>query len=710
MNQRSPFRARSLAFLMGLFVIVGLVSCGTPKPPTVDPPVIVGFEAEPATLPAGGGDVTLSWEVTGTGLTVTVAEVGGDVIVANAPAAGETDVVGVTASTTFRLTATNAGGTVTQDVDVDVQSSVAPPSITSFTADPASVPPAGASVTLAWVVAGDGVSVVVARTGGETLLSDGPATGDLVVPDVTPGSSFTLTATNASGTVDAEVTVTEEGVDPAPVVTSFSAEVVVGSRLALSWTATDATGFEVYAVLDGNTDDRVALVVSSPSATGGFVPIPASNRQILALIATGPGGSSAPAFLAERPANVVVNGLDYDPYDTDWWVPGPEAAVIPGSLRAVIDQALAGAVVGFASDVTEVALFGVEILDPKTDSGYADLGLPPTAVTVDSHLVFPRDVTVSGPAGAPVTIGWAAHPSVVSDPFTWRSRMLFVPRGRTVSLSNLVIEGGDFIFTGAGVRNDGVLAMTDVEVRDNRAWQFGGGVANVGGTMALERVVVRGNQAVTFDPEVGQIFRIRENTIEPIESAPSADLSTTDDGYGGGVINVTGPGGTVGTLTIVDSVIEDNEAKISGGGVFVATGAGAVSISGTDIVDNLANSGAYAPRTDGLLSFGGGVASGGPLQMSNGDVRSNFATAIGGGVANFVTGTMTLDGVLITLNEAEFYGCYHNAAPTAALTLTGGTACLANVPNTFLGGVDAIPGMPPVPASLAPNPVGPALR
>lgn len=79
-------------------------------------PVISSFGADPSTLPAGGGDVTLHWTVSGAdtlGITPNVGTVSGT----------STQVTGIRVTTTYTLHATNAAGSVTMPVTVTVSGS-----------------------------------------------------------------------------------------------------------------------------------------------------------------------------------------------------------------------------------------------------------------------------------------------------------------------------------------------------------------------------------------------------------------------------------------------------------------------------------------------------------------------------------------------------------------------------------------------------------
>ena len=171
-----------------ILVFVGLAVGFACKGSTTDdvkhPPTITSFTATPATIHTGESS-TLSWNVTGaTSLSI-------DNGVGTVTGATGTKSVSPTATTTYKLTATNADGTKTATTVVTLQ--LVPPTIDSFIATPAAIK-LGDSSTLSWGV-----------TNGTTISIDNgigtvAATGSQAVsPTVT--TTYTLTATNADGTV-----------------------------------------------------------------------------------------------------------------------------------------------------------------------------------------------------------------------------------------------------------------------------------------------------------------------------------------------------------------------------------------------------------------------------------------------------------------------------------------------------------------------------
>ena len=187
------FLNRIRRWLAAGFATTALAACGgldenavqQPAPAPQAAPTISSLSATPAALPAAGGTVTLAW-VTSGATTLAIDNGVGDV-------SGSTSkTVNVSANTSFRLTATNATGSVSASTAVTVAALPAP-TITSFSATPVALPASGGAVTLAW-----------ASTDAATLSIDsgvGAVTGPSKVVNVAANTTFTLTATNPTGAV-----------------------------------------------------------------------------------------------------------------------------------------------------------------------------------------------------------------------------------------------------------------------------------------------------------------------------------------------------------------------------------------------------------------------------------------------------------------------------------------------------------------------------
>jgi hypothetical protein len=155
--------------------------------PAPGSPTVTSFTAEPATLPAGGGPVTLTWAVTGADQISIDNGVG--------VVTGTSVKATVTATTIFTLSAMNAKGTTTKSAVVTVSSSSKNPVILSFSATPASLPTGGGQTTLNWQV-----------QNATTFSIDqgvGAVTGTSKAVTVTATTIYTLTATNADGSTTA---------------------------------------------------------------------------------------------------------------------------------------------------------------------------------------------------------------------------------------------------------------------------------------------------------------------------------------------------------------------------------------------------------------------------------------------------------------------------------------------------------------------------
>ena len=204
-------------------------------PPTPTLPVINSFTANPASVTAGSCS-NLSWSTTGA-TSATVTPGGAQPVNGNTP-------VCPAGTTTYTLTVTNAAGSVTGTVTVLVTGAPPPPPlpvINSFTANPASVA-AGSCSNLSWSTTG-ATSAAVTPGGAQ------PVNGNT---STCPAGTtiYTLTATNATGSVTGTVTVTVTGVPPPtlPVINSFTANpasVAAGSCSNLSWSTTGATSATV---------------------------------------------------------------------------------------------------------------------------------------------------------------------------------------------------------------------------------------------------------------------------------------------------------------------------------------------------------------------------------------------------------------------------------------------------------------------------------
>ncbi|HEY1339365.1 MAG TPA: PKD domain-containing protein, partial [Bryobacteraceae bacterium] len=230
-------------------------------------PQIIRFEANPLTIKPGDQS-TLSWTTTGASVVTITPGVGP--VTPN----GSTQ-VSPTTTTTYTLTAsTSDGKSVSAPVTVTVSTGQVPQVVT-FVANPQNID-AGQSTKLCWQVTG-AISISITPDVGSNL-----AANDCATVSPTQTTTYTLTATNAAGTIQANTTVNVGQVR----ILSFTSDPVFsqasGSPVTLSWKTENATSV----VLVGNDISPQTL-----PANGTFVIHPVSNSTYT-LTAYGPGGQT----------------------------------------------------------------------------------------------------------------------------------------------------------------------------------------------------------------------------------------------------------------------------------------------------------------------------------------------------------------------------------------------------------------------------------
>ncbi len=339
--------------------------------------------------------------------------------------------VSPTTTTTYTLTVTNAAGTgTTSTVTITVQS---PPSITAFTASPATITQ-GSGSTLAWTVS------------GATSLSLDNGIGDVSGSSshpVTPAATttYTLTATNGFGSDTRTATVT---VVPPPAISAFSASpasVVSGGTTQLSATFSGGTGL----VTPGNLSIVSGTPISSGSinATTTFTltvtnaaGTPASQTATVTLITipAAPTGLSAGAGDASTSVtwNTAAGASSYDLYRAS--SPGvtkanyaslPNGAKFAGASSPYSDTGLAnGTTYYYVATAVNAAGESGESSEASA-TPQAGLGGPP-------HLVIDSGQPPSPAAGVPYTFTFTA--SGGTPPYTW-SGAIISPEGSTNGLS-----------------------------------------------------------------------------------------------------------------------------------------------------------------------------------------------------------------------------------------------------------------------------------
>ena len=215
---------------------------------------ITSFTASSYTV-ALGSQVTLSWVVTGASSLVINQQVG------NVTGTSVNVTPLATGANVYTLTANSANGPVTKSLTINVTNSSAP-TISSFTASAPSVM-LDTPVALTWAV-----------TGANTI-SISPAVGTVIgtSTSVTPASTgsitYTLTATNSSGSSTSSVVVVVTSTLQPPVVSlsALSATITLQGAVTLSWTESGATSLSIDQEI-GSVPVTSNSVHATPAASG----------------------------------------------------------------------------------------------------------------------------------------------------------------------------------------------------------------------------------------------------------------------------------------------------------------------------------------------------------------------------------------------------------------------------------------------------------
>jgi hypothetical protein len=235
------------------------------------PPQIIRFEASPLTIQPGQQS-TLSWSTNGASQ-VAISGVG-------AVTANGSTTVSPQQTTTYTLSVTGTNGqTVTAPVTVTVAAGPLP-QISTFAATPSAIT-AGQATQLCWKVTG---ATTISITGvGNNLNAN-----DCASVSPTQTTTYTLTAINASGQIQANTTVTVGQVQILSFTANPPTSSAAGAPVTLSWSTTNATSV----ILTGADIPPQTLPVN-----GSLVVSPITNSTYT-LTAYGPGGQTVSSTIS----------------------------------------------------------------------------------------------------------------------------------------------------------------------------------------------------------------------------------------------------------------------------------------------------------------------------------------------------------------------------------------------------------------------------
>ncbi len=267
------------------------------------------------------------------------------------------------------------------------------------------------------------------------------------------------------------------------------------------------------------------------------------------------------------------------------------------------------------------------------------------------------DITITG-RGAGTTIIQAN-----ASPDTATYRVFEVSAGGNLTLNNLTVQNGKCAgacstigdYGGGIYNNGGTLTLNGVDVLNNYATIYGGGISSYG-TLTLTDSRVSGNQAVYGG---GGIFTGSVNAYTTIIRSQLTNNNVTG-GLGGAIYN----GGI--TLTMSDSTISGNFASEDGGGIY--NGLDPVTISGSTITNNTAG------------DDGGAIINYGTLSISDTTITGNTAqggtNGLGGGaILQDYSGDATAE---LHLTNVTLAGNNHQTAGGDGILLTDGPTFMTN--------------------------------
>jgi uncharacterized repeat protein (TIGR01451 family) len=370
------------------------------------------------------------------------------------------------------------------------------------------------------------------------------ATVSSVTPDVNDENN-SATATSATAGMSADLSVSKE---------ANSDEVTAGANLT-------------YTIRVGNTSaNSAANAILSDPLPGGmtFVSLTMPGGWTCSTPAVGSGGSidcTNPSF--STTSGVVFTLVVNVPQGTSAGTTFTNTATVNSSssdsneennssnvTTTVVDCA-ANPVVSSREDdnlgslrqaIRTVCPGGVITFDPT--------GSPYTIALTSGPLLIDKDVTITGPAAAGVTISGSNI-----------SRVFQVKPGVTVAVSNLNIADGRAT-DGGGVYNEGTLFISNSALTNNKAQAAGGAIYNSLGVLTVINSTISGNTADTgggLDNAPGASTARLTNVTVTNNRADAGDNNPAV-GSGGGISQNSSPGNP---MVLTNTIIAGNFVGVS---------------------------------------------------------------------------------------------------------------------------------------------------
>jgi hypothetical protein len=220
----------------------------------------------------------------------------------------------------YTITAIGPGGTVTQDITINIPPA---PVINSFTVSPSPIP-IGSNSTLIWAISNSITSLTIDQGIGSVIGQD-----PILTVSPTTTTTYTITATGPGGTSTATATVS---VIPTPTITfsASPANLTTGSSSTLTWDAPSADTITI--------DQGIGSVSNSGSIT-----VTPSNTTTYTITATNISGTTTDTVTIGVYPLPTINSFTVNPSTIvagnsstlSWNVTGAQTVFISGGVGAV---------------------------------------------------------------------------------------------------------------------------------------------------------------------------------------------------------------------------------------------------------------------------------------------------------------------------------------------------------------------------------------
>lgn len=336
-------------------------------------------------------------------------------------------------------------------------------------------------------------------------------------------------------------------------------------------------------------------------------------------------------------------------------------------------------------------------------------GLQAALAARDPQIQIAADFSLSTQVAVtyPVTFSSLSADTVytLTKAASYYSYLIRVSGGGALTLQNIIIDGDkashpteditnrSLIFVAGGALTVGNGAI----IRNNHAYQEGGGIYISGSTEYRNMLLIEGSAKITgcsSRTSGGGVMAALRNSGDQVSVTGEAELSGNSAANGGGLYCRSYQESIGGTLTIGGNVkITDNQADSRGGGLYVSGYVGGASPAlPLTLTDSVQIEGNQAEHGGGVYYYGANTGDG--FFVDTGvQIVSNQASGNGGGVnITAVSGTLSVhmsgSGCALNDNRAgNGGGIFLNSTEGADLLLDGITLRGNQAPSGSGGGL-----------------------